>query len=113
MKSHGYDALDYAAFIHSENPIFHVSPSEFESTLRREREMIEEAGLFVNQTHGVWRCPARESSEYDRAERFAAMVTGVSLIPEASFARVLPVHGAMMSASRDTLGPMGSASAMV
>ena len=77
LKAHGYDALDYSAFIRSENPIFHVSPSEFESPLRREREMIEEAGLFVNQTHGVWRCPAKDASEYDRAERFAAMVTGL------------------------------------
>ena len=77
LKSQGYDALDYGAFIHSENPIFQVSSSEFEATLCREREMIEAAGLFVNQTHGVWRCPAKDASEYNRAERFAAMVTGL------------------------------------
>ena len=77
MKSHGYDALDYSAFIHSENPIFHVSEEEFAATLRRERAIIEANGLLVNQTHGVWRCPARDASAYNRAERFAAMVKGI------------------------------------
>ncbi|MBE6653300.1 MAG: sugar phosphate isomerase/epimerase [Ruminococcaceae bacterium] len=77
LKAHGYDALDYSAFIHTENPIFHVSSSEFAATLCRERELIEANGLFVGQTHGAWRCPARDASEYDRAERFAAMVTGI------------------------------------
>ena len=40
---------------------------------------------------------------------FAAMVTGVSVMPHASFARVLPVAGAMMSASKGYFGPSGSA----
>ena len=40
----------------------------------------------------------------------AAMSTGVSVIPQASLARVLPVQGAMRSTSRYALGPMGSAS---
>ena len=44
---------------------------------------------------------------------FAARVTGVSAIPVASFARVLPVHGAIISASIIFLGPMGSASVNV
>ena len=43
---------------------------------------------------------------------FAAMVTGVSAMELLSFARVLPVQGAMTSASRSFFGPMGSASAM-
>ena len=77
IRTHGYHALDYSAFIHSENAIFHVDESEFRATLRREREMIEANGLFVNQTHGVWRCPAQDASEYNRAERFAAMVKGI------------------------------------
>ncbi len=44
---------------------------------------------------------------------FAAIVTDVSHIPQASFAAVFPVHGAIISASRSFLGPMGSASEMV
>ena len=77
MKSHGYDALDYGWFCHTENKIFHVSESEFAATLKRERAIIEDSGLFVNQTHGAWRWPAQDFSAYDRAERYAAMETGI------------------------------------
>ena len=41
------------------------------------------------------------------------MVTGVSAMPWESFARVLPVQGAMTSASKSFFGPMGSTAAMV
>ena len=40
----------------------------------------------------------------------AAMVTQLSVMPWASFARVLPVQGAITSASSGSLGPRGSAS---
>jgi len=39
---------------------------------------------------------------------FAAIVTGVSLIPLASFPNVLPVQGAINSKSSRFLGPIGS-----
>ncbi len=77
MRTQGYDALDYGEFCHTENKIFHVSEEEFVKTLRREREIIEDCGLFVNQTHGAWRWPAQDFSDYDRAERYAAMEKGV------------------------------------
>ncbi len=77
MRSHGYDALDYGWFCHTENKIFHVSEAEFAATLKRERAIIESNGLFVNQTHGAWRWPAQDFSAYDRAERYAAMETGI------------------------------------
>ena len=44
---------------------------------------------------------------------FAAMVTGVSAMECASFARVFPVHGAMISASSSFFGPMGSTASML
>ncbi len=69
--------LDYGWFCHTENKIFHVSDSEFVTTLKRERAIIEDSGLFVNQTHGAWRWPAQDFSAYDRAERYAAMETGI------------------------------------
>ena len=43
----------------------------------------------------------------------AAMVTLVSVIPLASFPRVFPVQGAIISRSSSFWGPMGSASLMV
>ena len=77
LKALGYDALDYGGFIHAENPLFSMNQADFTATLRGQRAAVEAAGLFVNQTHGVWRCPAIDASEYNRAERFAAMVTGI------------------------------------
>ena len=77
MKSHGYDALDYGGLCHTEDKIFHVSEEEFVATLTRERKIIADNGLFVNQTHGAWRWPAQDFSDYDRAERYAAMEKGV------------------------------------
>ena len=77
MKSHGYDALDYGGLCHTEDKIFHVSEEEFVATLTRERQIIADNGLFVNQTHGAWRWPAQDFSDYDRAERYAAMEKGV------------------------------------
>ena len=77
MKAHGYDALDYGGLCHTENKIFHVSEEEFASTLREERKVIEAHGLTVNQTHGAWRWPACDFSDYDRAERYAAMEKGI------------------------------------
>ena len=44
---------------------------------------------------------------------FAAIVTGVSVIPDASFASVFPVQGQIISASSGVFGPSGSASAIV
>ena len=44
---------------------------------------------------------------------FAAISTGVSVMPFASFARVFPVQGAIRRISRYPLGPMGSAASMV
>ena len=41
---------------------------------------------------------------------FAAKVTGVSVMPFASLPSVLPVHGAIISASKSFWGPIGSAS---
>lgn len=77
MKAHGYDAMDYGALSRTEEKIFHVTEEEFAATLKREREIIEAHGIVVNQTHGAWRWPVVDFSEYDRAERYAAMVKGI------------------------------------
>ena len=77
IKALGYDALDYGGLCNTEDRIFHVSESEFAATLKRERAAIEANGLFVNQTHGAWRWPAMDFSAYARAERYAAMATGI------------------------------------
>ena len=49
----------------------------------------------------------------ERRCAFAAIVTDVSVIPLAIFAKVLPVQGEIIKASKDILGPKGSASTIV
>ena len=56
---------------------------------------------------------ARRMGRPLRRWALAAMVTQVSVTPEASLPRVLPVQGAMISRSSSFWGPMGSAPAMV
>ncbi len=44
---------------------------------------------------------------------FAARVTQVSVMPKASFHKVLPVQGAIIRASKSIFGPIGSACVIV
>lgn len=83
LSAIGYEAIDYGGLCHTENKIFHVDEATFAATLREEREILAGYGLAVNQTHGPWRWPACDFSEYDRAERYAAMekaVKGTALL---------------------------------
>lgn len=38
-----------------------------------EKELLQEAGIFVSQVHGPWRFPPRDFSDADRAERMEKM----------------------------------------
>ena len=57
--------------------------------------------------------PAKSTGRALRRWLFAAMVTGPSAMEWESFARVFPVHGAIISRSSSFLGPMGSTSSKV
>ena len=72
LKSLGYDALDYQ-IADTKSEIYAMSEEESRAFLRRERERIEKAGLFVNQVHGPWRWPPRDYEEADRIERMEKM----------------------------------------
>ncbi len=72
LKSLGYDALDYQ-IADTKSEIYAMSEEESLAFLRRERERIEKAGLFVNQVHGPWRWPPRDYEEADRIERMEKM----------------------------------------
>ena len=56
---------------------------------------------------------ATSNGRSHRRWAFDAMVTAVSVMPQAILARVLPVQGAMTKASRGEAGPSGSAMAIV
>lgn len=73
MKSHGYSAIDFQGFINTETALWQKSDSGFEAELKNTRKMLEDAGLFVCQTHAPWRWPARNATPEERRERFEKM----------------------------------------
>ena len=79
----GFECIDEASFVHTENALYKLSASDFEKHLKEERKMVEEAGLLVNQTHGPWRWPPCDSTKEERAERFEKMsksILGTALL---------------------------------
>ncbi len=94
MKIHGYDAIDFQAFVNTETGFFKLPEEDFKKSLTSKRAKIESEGIFVNQAHSPWRCPARDFEESDRQERLEAMkkaVRGTSYIG----AKYLVVHPIM------------------
>lgn len=73
MAAHGYECLDYSGFVNTETDFFKLSEVDFEKELKRQRSVLNSAGIAVNQTHAPWRCPAEDFTEEQRAERLAAM----------------------------------------
>lgn len=73
MKKHGYDCVDYGKFINTDNDIFALDDAAFRSRMLEERYQIENAGLFVYQTHGPWRHPPKDETIEERAERMQKM----------------------------------------
>ena len=72
IKACGFDALDYS-LAHTETALYTGSETEAEAFIRAEREAMTQAGLFVSQVHGPWRCPPTDFTEEDRAERLEKM----------------------------------------
>lgn len=72
IKACGFDALDYC-LAQTETALYTASETELEALIRDEREAITQAGLFVSQVHGPWRCPPVDFTEEDHAERLEKM----------------------------------------
>ena len=77
VKSYGYDCIDYQGFMDTETHLWHMSDTDFESFLKRQREIAEQIGLTIHQTHGPWRWPICDTTEEDRAERFEKMAKAI------------------------------------
>lgn len=83
LRSLGYECIDYQNFINTDTELFQNGSSAFDTIIKREREIIEDAGLEVSQTHGPWRWPAQDSTEEEREERFQKMsisIRGTALL---------------------------------
>jgi sugar phosphate isomerase/epimerase len=72
LKSCGFDCFDFNT-MGTESEIYTSSESELKAILKKERELAEDAGITIWQTHGPWRCPPLDFTTEDRAERFEKM----------------------------------------
>lgn len=73
IKAHGYDGIDYQAFVNTNNTIFHKTPHEFKVCMQEKYKKIADLGLIVHQVHGPWRWPVQDTTKEERAERFEKM----------------------------------------
>lgn len=79
---HGYGCIDYSShkypnLVDTNHELFSLSETEFEKSLRRERELYRSAGIEISQTHGPWRYPPQDGTKEDRDERFLKMAKAV------------------------------------
>lgn len=72
IKECGYDCIDYS-LTDTDMAVYHCDEAEFETTLLRERSLIEEAGLSVSQIHGPWRWPPQDRTKEEQEERMEKM----------------------------------------
>lgn len=77
MKEHGYECLDYQAFVHTDTALFQVSEGEFEERLLSEKRRVEDEGIEISQTHGPWRWPPQDFTREQREERFEKMAKSI------------------------------------
>lgn len=72
MKEHGYAYIDYN-LADTDGPAYSCSERELEALVRKERELVCEAGMEINQVHGPWRWPPRDHTPQERQERMEKM----------------------------------------
>ena len=67
IKSHGYSAIDYN--LASDTNLIYTAPqAEVDEFLKKEKLLIEKAGLEISQTHGPWRWPPRDEDAEARKD---------------------------------------------
>ncbi len=72
LREHGYLYTDLS-MSNTELPIYTLPQAESDALLLKEKEMAEAEGIKINQTHGPWRWPIRDSTVEDRVERMDKM----------------------------------------
>jgi len=76
IKEDGFDCLDYA-MSNTEIEPYTLDDDAFAAYLANDRQIIEDAGIFVHQVHGPWRWPPQDFTEEDRAERMEKMMRSI------------------------------------
>lgn len=83
MYAHGYRYADFQKLLNTEKEFFTQPLSAFETALREERKIAEDAGILFSQAHGPWRYPPREGSAEEirtRIDEFKKSIYGTAVI---------------------------------
>ena len=65
IKSHGFDCVDFD-MCNTSNQLYHLNEKDFEKHLRTEKELSDNAGIEIYQTHGPWTLPTKVFETSDR-----------------------------------------------
>ena len=101
LKSFGFDYCDYN-MSYTEGEPYILSENDFFEYLHQQKMLADEAGVTIWQVHGPWRCPPKDSTFEDRAERFEKMslsIKGAAILG----AKYWVVHPIMPYGTKDTL----------
>ncbi len=71
MKAQGYDCVDYRGFVSPKGELFSLSREERARRLKETKEVLDESGLSVFQTHAPFSFPTKDVTEEGREESFA------------------------------------------
>ncbi len=76
LRDLGFEAVDYSGMCHAPGEgVFALSDAEFEEKMLSDRRRIEEAGLEIYQTHGVW--PYDDTIPEQQEAKFQAMIRSI------------------------------------
>ena len=78
LRSLGFDYVDID-FLSSRSIYYNTPKEELRQLLRAEKALADAAGVIVNQVHGPWRWPAKDSTPEDRAERMDKMKWSIEM----------------------------------
>lgn len=67
-REFGFTHIDFSQ-VDNVTELYTCSDKELENKMIHEKELLQEAGLFVSQVHGPWRFPPKDFTDTDRADR--------------------------------------------
>ncbi len=72
MRGYGFRCADFN-MSNTDSELYRISEGEFVRMLKNELALAKNAGIEINQVHGPWRWPPRDSTPDERKERMEKM----------------------------------------
>ena len=105
MAEDGYTHIDYN-FSDTESEIYAARDESFLTMVLAIKRSLDNAGLKVEQIHGPWQYPPKDSTDSERAERFEKMTKSM-VIARYLGAKYVAVHPLMPYGAHSPENPEG------